>query len=53
LAASGQLGVSKMGLPVPEYDVTAYGTQFQGGRPRVASPQGERLDTLLKAIGRE
>lgn len=53
LGASGLLGVAKLDLPVPEYDVTAYGAAFQGGRPRIASPQGDRLDTLLQAIGRE
>ncbi len=53
LGAAGLLGVAKLDLPVPEYDVAAYGAAFQGGRPRVMSPQGDRLDTLLKAIGRE
>lgn len=53
LAASGVLGVTALGLPVPEYDVAAYGATFSGGQPRVASPQGARLDTLLQAIGRQ
>lgn len=52
LAASGLLGVTQLGLPVPEYDVTAYGAAFSGGQPRISSPQGARLDTLLQAIGR-
>ena len=53
LAASGLMTVAHLELPVPEYDVEAYSTAFPGGRPRVASPQGERLDTLLQAIGRD
>lgn len=53
LAAAGQLGVAELGLPVPEYDVAAYGATFPGGQPRILSPQGERLDTLLRSIGRQ
>ncbi len=53
LAASGLMTVAHLELPVPEYDVGAYSTAFPGGRPRVASPQGDRLDTLLQAIGRD
>jgi outer membrane protein len=53
LSASGLLTVSHLDLPVPRYDVEAYGAAFQPGVPRVASPQGERLDGLLRAIGRE
>ena len=53
LAASGLLSVAQLDLPVPEYDATAYGAAFPGGQPRVMSPQGERLDTLLRAIGRQ
>lgn len=53
LGAAGLLGVEKLDLPVPEYDVAAYGAAFAGGQLRLNSPQGERLDTLLKAIGRE
>ncbi len=53
LGAAGLLNVTHLGLPVPEYDASAYGAAFPGGQPRVMSPQGERLDTLLKAIGRQ
>jgi outer membrane protein len=53
LSASGLLSVAHLDLPVPRYDVDAYGDAFQPGMPRVASPQGERLDNLLRAIGRE
>lgn len=53
LAASGLLSVTQLDLPVPEYDATAYGAAFPGGQPRIMSPQGERLDTLLQAIGRQ
>lgn len=52
LSASGLLGVAELGLPVPEYDVTAYGDAFPGGQPRILSPQGARLDSVLQAIGR-
>ncbi len=52
LAASGLLTVTYLDLPVPEYDVEAYSATFPGGVPRIASPQGDRLDTLLRAIGR-
>ena len=53
LAASGLLSVGHLQLPVPEYDAAAYGAAFSGGQPRVMSPQGARLDTLLQAIGRQ
>ncbi|MHA7888480.1 TolC family outer membrane protein [Roseicyclus sp.] len=53
LSASGLLTVAQLDLPVPRYDVEAYGAAFQPGVPRVASPQGERLDGLLRAIGRD
>jgi outer membrane protein len=53
LSASGLMTVTHLELPVPEYDVEAYSAAFPGGSPRVASPQGDRLDTLLQAIGRE
>ena len=53
LSASGLLTVDRLDLDVPRYDVEAYGDTFRPGVPRVASPQGERLDDLLQAIGRE
>ena len=53
LAAAGLMTVQHLQLPVPEYDVAAYAAAFPGGQPRVASPQGDRLDTVLQAIGRE
>ncbi len=53
LAASGLLTVSHLGLPVPEYDANAYAGAFDAGRPRVLSPRGERLDSVLSRIGRE
>jgi outer membrane protein len=53
LSASGLMTVRHLNLPIPEYDVEAYPAAFPGGQPRVASPQGDRLDTLLQAIGRE
>ncbi|NKX43607.1 TolC family protein [Roseicyclus persicicus] len=53
LSAAGLLTVGRLDLPVPEYDVEAYGAAFPGGVPRVLSPQGERLDSLLRSIGRD
>ena len=53
LSASGLLTVAHLDLAVPRYDVDAYGAAFPAGTPRVASPQGDRLDDLLRAIGRE
>jgi outer membrane protein len=53
LSASGLLTVAQLDLPVPRYDVEAYGAAFQPGVPRVASPQGDRLDGVLRAIGRD
>jgi len=53
LSASGLMTVEYLNLPVPEYNVEAYSAAFPGGVPRIASPQGDRLDTLLQAIGRE
>jgi outer membrane protein len=53
LAAAGLMTVRQLDLQVPEYDVEAYGAAFPGGTPRVMSPQGERLDSLLQSIGRD
>ncbi len=53
LAASGLMTVSHLGLHVPEYDPKAYAATFEGGVPRVSSPQGDQLDSLLQRIGRD
>lgn len=53
LAAAGLLTVTHLELPVPQYDVDAYSAAFPGGRARIASPQGSRLDAVLQAIGRD
>jgi len=53
LAASGLLTVEHQRLPVAQYDVEAYSGAFAPGRPRVASPQGARLDSLLDRLGRD
>lgn len=53
LSATGLLTVEQLGLPVPEYDPEAYSQAFPAGQPRVASPQGNRLDSLLQRIGRD
>ena len=53
LQAAGLLTVDYLDLNVPEYDVEAYGAAFPDGVPRVASPQGDRLDALLSRVGRD
>jgi outer membrane protein len=37
---------------VPEYDPAAYADLFGAAPARVASPQGDRLDSVLERIGR-
>lgn len=53
LSVTGLLTVSRLDLPVPQYDPEAYGAAFPAGVPGIASPQGDRLDSLLRAIGRQ
>ncbi len=53
LAAAGLLTAEHQNLPVPRYDMEAYSNAFPDGTPRVASPQGDRLDSLLQRIGRD
>jgi outer membrane protein len=53
LSASGLLTVAHLDLPVPQYDAAAYSAAFPAGQPRYASPQGERLDSLLQRLGRD
>lgn len=53
MAASGILTVENLHLPVQAYDVDAYPAAFPAGQPRITSPQGEQLDSLLQRLGRE
>lgn len=50
LAAMGLLTVEHLGLGIPTYDPEAYYDAVRGAP--VTSPQGQRLDRILSAIGR-
>lgn len=52
LQAVGLLTVDNLGLNVPRYDVAAYYNAVQGAPTRYVSPQGEKLDQVLRALGR-
>lgn len=52
LDAMGVLTAEKMGLNVPIYDPTAYYNAVKDGPTHNVSPQGEKLDRVLKALGR-
>lgn len=51
LSAMGLLTVDHLGLGIPTYDPEAYFNAVRGAP--VTSPQGEALDRVLRAIGRE
>jgi len=53
LSAAGLLTVERLNLPVPEYDIEAYSAAFPAGTPRISSPQGEQLDSVLQRLGRD
>lgn len=53
LDAMGVLTAEKMGLNVPIYDPSAYYNAVKDGPTYTVSPQGEKLDRILKAIGRD
>lgn len=52
LDAMGLLTAEKMGLNVPIYDPAAYYNAVKDGPTHNVSPQGEKLDRVLKALGR-
>ena len=52
LQAVGLLTADNLGLNVPRYDVAAYYNSVQGAPTRYVSPQGEKLDQVLRALGR-
>ncbi|MEO1025896.1 MAG: TolC family outer membrane protein [Pseudomonadota bacterium] len=52
LDAMGLLTAEKMGLNVPIYDPKAYYNAVKDGPTHLVSPQGEKLDRVLKALGR-
>lgn len=51
LAAMGLLNVEHLGLGIPTYDAEAYYNAVRNAP--ISSPQGEALDRVLRAIGRE
>ncbi len=53
LARMGLLTVDHLGLGIPTYDPAAYYNAVQNAPGGAVSPQGAKLDSLLKAIGRE
>lgn len=53
LDAMGRLTAQRLGLNVPIYDPAAYYNAVKDAPVVDVSPQGERLDSLLRAIGRE
>ena len=52
LASSGLLTVQNLGLNVPIYDPSAYYNAVKTAPLTNVSPQGERLDRVLRSIGR-
>ena len=53
LESIGLLTVDALGLPVPSYDPAAYSSAVSGAPVVDVSPQGERLDHVLRRIGRQ
>lgn len=52
LSAMGLLSASHLDLGVLSYDPTAYYNAVEGGPVGLVSPQGEQLDRILRALGR-
>lgn len=53
LDATGLLTADYLGLGVPTYDPSAYYNAVKGAPVVDVSPQGKKLDHILKAIGRD
>jgi outer membrane protein len=53
LARMGLLTVEHLNLGIPTYDPAAYYNAVKNAPIGAVSPQGEQLDSLLRAIGRE
>ena len=53
LARMGLLTVEQLGLGVPTYDPAAYYEAVRNAPLGTVSPQGQQLDRMLQAIGRE
>ncbi|MGR3805842.1 TolC family outer membrane protein [Marinibacterium profundimaris] len=52
VAAQGLLNAERLGLQVPIYDVSAYYNAVKSG-PSLYSKQGQELDRVLRALGKE
>jgi outer membrane protein len=53
LDAMGLLTAERLGLNVPIYDPAAYYNAVKDGPTHDVSPQGKKLDSLFRAIGRQ
>lgn len=53
LDAMGRLTAGKLGLNVPIYDPAAYYNAVKDGPTHNVSPQGKKLDRVLRALGKE
>ena len=52
LAEMGLLNAQHLGLNVPIYDPSAYSNATVNAPTRYVSPQGKKLDTILKSLGK-
>ena len=53
LSSMGLLTAQHLGLGIATYDPEAYYNAVQGAPVHLVSPQGERLDAVLEALGRK
>lgn len=53
LSRMGLLSVEHLGLGIPTYDPAAYYNAVDSAPTVFVSPQGERLDSVLRALGRQ
>jgi outer membrane protein len=53
LSSMGLLTAEHLGLGIVTYDPAAYYNAVQGAPVHLVSPQGERLDAVLEALGRK
>ena len=53
LSSVGLLTVDNLGLNVPTYDVAGYYSAVQSAPTTYVSPEGEKLDQVLRSLGRE
>lgn len=53
LQSMGLLTVEHLNLNVPVYDPAAYYNAVKDAPTRLVSPEGEKLDRVLEALGRE